>query len=65
MRYISDTEIRQIKFNSYELLKIVNDTIKHKKETILPPKISIHLDGNIFYNTMPCIVPAINAGGSN
>ncbi len=63
MIYITDEEIKQIKFNSFELLDIVNDTIKHKRETILPPKTSIKLDGGKFYNTMPCIIPSINAGG--
>lgn len=63
MIYITDEQIKKIKFDSYELLDIVNDTIKHKRETILPPKISIKLDGGKFYNTMPCIVPSINAGG--
>ena len=41
MIYITDEQIKKIKFDSYELLDIVNDTIKHKRETILPPKISI------------------------
>lgn len=63
MNYITDKEIRQIGFSSYELLEIVNETIKHKKDAILPPKISIHLDGNIFYNTMPCVIPTLNVGG--
>ncbi len=65
MRYITDEQIKKINIDSFELLKIVNDTIKHKKESLLPPKTSIHLDekGSIFYNTMPCCIPALNVGG--
>lgn len=65
MKYITDEQIKKIDFNSFELLNIVGDTISRKRESLLPPKISIHIDdkGSIFYNTMPCVIPSLNVGG--
>lgn len=45
------------------MLDWVSETIKNKRDCILPAKTSIHLEGNKFYNTMPCVIPALNAAG--
>jgi Predicted ornithine cyclodeaminase, mu-crystallin homolog len=34
-----------------------------KYEAVLPPKISTKIPGNIFFNTMPCLIPSISRFG--
>ncbi len=65
MKYIKDEQIRKMQFNSRDLLNLVNETLKYKRDSILPPKISMHLNnsGDTFYNCMPCLVPSLKAGG--
>lgn len=63
MQFISDDICRSFRVSSIDALKWVEETIKTKKKMILPPKISIRLDGGRFYNTMPCVIPSLNIAG--
>lgn len=63
MKYITDTQIRNLNISSQTMLDWVDHVIRMKKETILPPKISIHLENAIFYNTMPCVIPGLGIAG--
>lgn len=63
MNYISNEDILKLGITSQEMLDWAGETIKHKKESVLPPKISMKQEGFIFYNVMSCILPALGIAG--
>lgn len=63
MKYISNEEIVSLGLSSADMLEWVGDMIKHKSECLLPAKISMKQEGHIFYNVMPCILPAQKLAG--
>lgn len=63
MRYISNEEIASLSVNGRQMLEWVDLTLRHKNECVLPPKISIKLPDNVFYNTMPSVIPSANVAG--
>lgn len=62
MIYLTNEEIQK-KISVKDGYNFANDVIKNKKETILPAKTSLKLEGHIFYNYMPCIIPKYNIAG--
>lgn len=57
MKLITNTLINSLPISYAEYVKWAEDAFKLKQQTILPPKISIKLEQNIFFNTMPCYLP--------
>jgi ornithine cyclodeaminase/alanine dehydrogenase len=41
----------------------VEQVLKEKKSSILPPKISLHFENGAYFNTMPSVIPSINVEG--
>ncbi len=37
--------------------------LRHKYDCVLPPKTSLHMEGNVFVNTMPSYIPMIHRHG--
>lgn len=63
MKYISTEEIEKINLSNKEILNLVEATIKAKKDSILPPKTSMHFHDHDFFNVMPAIIPTLNLAG--
>lgn len=57
MRYISSKEIESLGISPVECVKWVRESFLMKKDSVLPPKISIKPQGTDFINTMPCLLP--------
>jgi ornithine cyclodeaminase/alanine dehydrogenase-like protein (mu-crystallin family) len=57
MIVIQDKEIRSIGFKPSDFIDMVRHCFIHKPECQLPPKISLHPQGDDFINTMPCLLP--------
>ena len=53
---ITDKFIKELNIDNGLIISIIEETIKNKNNFLLPPKTSIVLPNNGFYNTMPCIV---------
>lgn len=64
MKIITFEDIRKLNIDTNKCYEWVSHVIKHKKEMILPPKISLkpNIEG-VFYNTMPTIIPDDNIAG--
>lgn len=63
MKIIDFKTIRDLQISPVQCMEWVKEVFLHKKEDILPPKISLKLDGNIFFNTMPCYIRQQNRFG--
>ena len=63
MIYITDEEITSLGIDERQYYEWVKDMIISKKSAILPAKISMKMEGHIFYNVMPCILPDKNVAG--
>lgn len=65
MKLITFDNIRNLNISPATCYEWVNKTLQNKKNATLPPKISMHLDGDGFCNVMPCIigVQTMLAGG--
>ena len=61
MKIISEEQIRQLNLAPNTFLEWVEDALMQKASAILPPKISMKPQEEIFYNIMPSIVG--NVGG--
>jgi ornithine cyclodeaminase/alanine dehydrogenase-like protein (mu-crystallin family) len=57
MKIISERQIRDLGISPSTCLKWVKESFGMKKEAQLPPKLSIHPQGQDFFNTMPCLLP--------
>lgn len=57
MRIISSEEIERLEVSPSTCVAWVREAFLIKGECHLPPKISLHPQGNDFINTMPCILP--------
>lgn len=57
MRYINSDQIETIGISPIQCVEWVKESFLIKKESKLPPKISIHPQGSDFINTMPCLLP--------
>ena len=63
MKYVSDKAIESLNISSVKYVEWAEDVLKHKGECLLPPKTSLKMEGNVFYNFMPCIIPFLNRAG--
>lgn len=57
MIIIQDKDIRSLGLTPTDFIDAVKHCFVHKSECQLPPKISVHLRGDNFFNTMPCLLP--------
>lgn len=57
MKIISAEEITQLKITPDKSVEWVREAFLIKDFCQLPPKISLHPQGDDFFNTMPCILP--------
>ena len=63
MELINSEDIAKINISGKECLEIVDNNLKNKESFLLPPKISIKPEPEMFYNFMPCVCPAKNIAG--
>lgn len=57
MKIITFEDIRSMGIQPKQCYDWVSDMIAHKKDAFLPPKIHMNMEGNIFCNVMPCLIP--------
>lgn len=57
MKIIDHNLIRSVGISPLDAYQWVEDMIAQKPSAILPPKTTMHQDGHVFYNVMPCILP--------
>ena len=58
MKIISQQQIRDLNISPAKCVEWVRESFALKEHALLPAKISIHPQGNDFFNTMPCAIPA-------
>ena len=58
MKIISQRQIRELNISPAECVDWVRESFSLKETAQLPAKISLHPQGNDFFNTMPCLLPA-------
>lgn len=63
MRIVGHDEIVSVDINYGDCWEWVNTALEHKKDILLPPKISIDAGDDIFYNTMPVVMPSLEVAG--
>lgn len=57
MKLITAEQIRQLQITPKTCVDWVTESFLMKAEAQLPAKISLHPQGNDFFNTMPCLLP--------
>lgn len=60
MYLINHNDILDASISPAECVNWVKEAFLLKAEAKLPPKISLKLKDNVFFNTMPCYLPSIN-----
>ena len=58
MKIISQQQIRGLNITPTQCVEWVKESFSLKEEAQLPAKVSLHPQGNDFFNTMPCLLPA-------
>ncbi len=58
MKYITSEQIEKLNISSIEAVDWARKSFLLKPQAQLPPKVSLHPQGDDFINTMPCILPA-------
>ena len=58
MKVISQQQIRELNITPTQCVEWVKESFSLKEKAQLPAKISLHPQGNDFFNTMPCLLPA-------
>ncbi|MBQ7361158.1 MAG: ornithine cyclodeaminase [Bacteroidaceae bacterium] len=58
MKIISQKQIRKLNISPAQCVEWVKESFSLKETAQLPAKISLHPQGNDFFNTMPCLLPA-------
>ncbi len=58
MNYITSEQIENLGISPVEAVDWVRQSFLLKPQAQLPPKVSLHPQGDDFINTMPCILPA-------
>lgn len=58
MKLISQQQIRALNISPTQCIEWVKESFSLKEKAQLPAKISLHPQGNDFFNTMPCLLPA-------
>lgn len=57
MKIISQQQIRELHIVPAQCVEWVKESFSLKEKAQLPAKISLHPQGNDFFNTMPCLLP--------
>jgi ornithine cyclodeaminase len=57
MKHITTEEINNLSISPAKCVEWVKEAFCIKYDAQLPPKISLHPQGNDFFNTMPCLLP--------
>ena len=57
MKLITAQQIKDLHISPSECVEWVRQSFLSKYDAQLPPKISLHPQGNDFFNTMPCLLP--------
>lgn len=57
MKIITEEDILKLNISPSQSIDWVKEAFSLKSRSQLPPKISLHPQGNDFFNTMPCILP--------
>lgn len=64
MKILTHEDIKRINIDPLESLTWVETVLKEKKNLVLPPKISLSMENNAFFNTMPSLLFSLgNIGG--
>lgn len=64
MQYIDEKQIENIEVSAKELIELVDEVLRNKKDSQLPAKTSIKWGENHnFFNIMPCSMPGLNLNG--
>lgn len=63
MKIIDFATIASLKISPADCVAWVRDAFLQKTSAVLPPKISTKQEGNIFFNTMPCLIPSLGRFG--
>lgn len=63
MKIIDFNMIKDLRINPLQCVDWVRDAFCAKYQSILPPKISIKLQNDVFFNTMPAYIPSENRFG--
>lgn len=63
MKIIDFNTIESLNILPNECMAWVKEIFKIKENATLPPKISIKMEDDIFFNTMPCYIPSIERIG--
>lgn len=63
MKIIAHREIMEMQISPSQCFDWVDYILKNKHSMKLPPKISMKMEGEIFYNTMPSILPKEGIAG--
>lgn len=58
MKIISQEQIKRLNITPATCVEWVKESFALKEFSQLPPKISLHPQGNDFFNTMPCLLPS-------
>jgi hypothetical protein len=58
MKLISQQQIRALNISPTQCIEWVKESFSLKEKAQLPAKVSLHPQGNDFFNTMPCLLPA-------
>lgn len=58
MKIISQKQIRDLNISPAMCVEWIKESFSLKEKAQLPTKISLHPQGNDFFNTMPCLLPA-------
>lgn len=64
MKVITFKDISNLNINPSDCCRWVDEALRIKRSSVLPKKISLSLEGlhNVFYNTMPSLLPDIHRG---
>ncbi len=63
MKIIPFETIKGLDIAPAQCVEWVKESFNIQQECILPAKISMHLENNIFFNTMPCVISPLNKMG--
>lgn len=58
MKVFTFLDIQKMGITPRQCCEWASEMIRHKKETLLPPKIHMNMEDGVFCNVMPCIIPA-------
>jgi len=63
MKVLTHADIEGLNIAPEKCFDWVADALLHKEEVMLPPKISLVPEDDVFFNVMPCLFPGQKFGG--